>query len=451
MAVLSKAEELTRDEAEKVVGSTPEAKGGVQTLPMSLIGNEAAGVYPYIDSIAWIDDDGVQKVRFGRTLSPLKDVSARTYFKLAKSERTWTVTLPGDPPIPYVLDWVRSKATGEVRAMLAKKTEKAEKWDKTHKPLSVIAMATQLIDVSEAVRPPGAEMAIIDEDGDVIYHSDTQRIGFENFFTETDRNRTLRSAVVARRAGHVDATYWGDDQSMYVLPLNGSQWTLVTFRAKRLTRVLNVEATLLTLSLLLLSATPYFLVYLAVLLLRPRYRAPRLWPDQTRHGDYLRLSFMLLALLRLFCLNNYALAPWASFCRHRHHSPSVDRDDVPRASPHRHTAPIRHRYRGLDHRHVDAGRAHVSRGDPSRAILRTCCGDRENDPDPGDARRGPADVRSSRPLEAGRPRARRLAKPATAIRLLHSLPRLRRVADHHRRGAAGHRLLHDQPARGGRS
>ena len=306
MAVLSKAEELTRAEAEKVV-DTPEA---VQTLPMSLIGNEAAGVYPYIDSIAWIDDDGVQKVRFGRALSPLKDVSARAYFKLAKSERTWTVS---DPPVPYVLDWVRSKATGEVRAMVAKKTERAETWDKTHKPLSVIAMATSLIDVGDAVRPPGAELAIIDEDGNVIYHSDTQRIGFENFFTETDRNRALRSAVVARRAGHVDATYWGDDQSMYVLPLNGSAWTLVTFRAKRLTRVLNVEATLLTLSLLLLSATPYFLVYMAVLLLRPRYRAPRLWPDQTRHSDYLRLSVMLLALLGLFCLNNYAFAPWASF------------------------------------------------------------------------------------------------------------------------------------------
>jgi hypothetical protein len=211
-----------------------------------------------------------------------------------------------------VLDWVRSKATGEVRAVLAKKTEASE-GDKTHQPFAVITMATDLIDVGDAVRPPGADLAIIDEDGSVLYHSDTQRIGFENFFIETDRNRALRSAVVARRAGHVDATYWGNDESMYVLPLSGSQWTLVTFRAKRLTRVLNVEATLLTLSLLLLSSTPYFFVYMAVLLLRPRYRAPRLWPDQTRHGDYLRLSFILLALLLLFCLNNYVFAPWASF------------------------------------------------------------------------------------------------------------------------------------------
>jgi hypothetical protein len=314
MAVLSKAEELTRGDAE----TADKGKDGAQKLPKSLTGNEAAGIYPYIDSIAWIGEDGYQRVRFGRTLSPLKDVSARPYFKLAKQERTWTV--PGDPPTPYVLEWVRSKSTGEVRAILAKKTEEAKGWDETHQPeekgrppFSVIALATNLIDISDAVPPPGAELAIIDETGNVIYHSDTQRIGFENFFTETDQNRALRSAVVARRAGRVDATYWGDDESMYVLPLSGSQWTLVTFRSKRLTRVLNVEATLLTLSLLLLSATPYFFVYLAVLLLRPRYRAPRLWPDQTRHGDYLRLSVILLALLLLFCLNNYAFAPWASF------------------------------------------------------------------------------------------------------------------------------------------
>src|SRR5436305_9459731 len=112
-------------------------------------------------------------------------------------------------------------------------------------------------------------MAIIDENGEVIYHSDTQRIGYENFFAEADRNRELRAAVVARRAGPVDASYWGDDQSMYVLPLTGSSWSLVTFRAKRLTRVLNVEATLLTLAMLLISSTPYLVLYVIVLLLKP--------------------------------------------------------------------------------------------------------------------------------------------------------------------------------------
>ena len=339
MAVLEAAEELTHDEAlkakalneKKPVQKALNDNKPVQKLPAELMENPNARLYPYIDSIAWIDKDGMQRVRFGRIPGLLNDVSDRDYFKLAKQERTWTIPADGrertwtiaaggkdQPTTRYVLEWVRSKSTGEVRAILAKKTDEAKNWDADHPeeapppPFTVIAMATDLIDITDAVRPPGVEMAIIDETGEVIYHSDTQRIGYENFFAEADRNRDLRSAVVARRAGPVDATYWGNDQSMYVLPLNSSSWTLVTFRAKRLTRVLNVEATLLTLVMLLLSSTPYFIVYLAVLLIKPRYRAPRLWPDEARHSDYLRLSFILLALLLLFCLNNYALSPWAS-------------------------------------------------------------------------------------------------------------------------------------------
>jgi hypothetical protein len=295
MDVLSKAETLTAEEAQSKAQGAP-----TQNLPTTLLKDPVVAAYPYIDSVAWIDDAGTQRVRFAPILTPPSDVSARQYFKLAKLERTWTVAGHS-----YVLEWVRSKSTGEVRAILAKKTSVAA--------LPVIALATELIDISHAVRPPGVEMAIIDENGEVIYHSDEQRISFENFFAEADRNRDLRSAVVARRAGAVNVTYWGDDQSMYVMPLTGSTWTLVTFRAKRLTRVLNVEATLLTLVMLLLNATPYFVLYIVVLLLKPGYRAPRLWPDEARHGDYLRLSIILTVLLVLFCLNNYMLAPWSSF------------------------------------------------------------------------------------------------------------------------------------------
>src|SRR5258706_8074069 len=66
----------------------------------------------------------------------------------------------------------------------------------------------------------------------------------------SDWSSDVCSSDLQRPARLVSATYWGEDQSMYVRPLTGSSWTLVTFRAKRLTRVLNVEATLLTLMML---------------------------------------------------------------------------------------------------------------------------------------------------------------------------------------------------------
>jgi hypothetical protein len=270
------------------------------------------GIYPYIDTLIWVDKDGTQQLKFSREASAPVRVAQRRYFKDALADRTWTVEEVREAPPArwkpkhdYVLEWVRSMSTGTVLAVLAKKTTKPE--------FPVIALGTELIDVSHAIAPPGVEMAIIDENGAVVYHTDAQRIGYENFFAEADQNRELRSAVVARRAGYVSATYWGEDQSLYVRPLNGSPWTLVTFRAKRVTRVLNIEGVLLTLMLLLLSGTPYIAGYAAVLIVAPSYRAPRLWPDPGRWDDYLRLCILLVACMALFRLNNYLLSPWSSF------------------------------------------------------------------------------------------------------------------------------------------
>ncbi len=301
MTVLNRAQAL----AGPVPTSADESK-----IVRGLTDPRNVGGYPYIDSIAWIDKDGKQKVRFDfRKATPVGDVGQRQYFRDALINRTWTVKEQ-----PYVLEWVRSRSTGEVRAVLAKNTRDPRLPLNAPDPLyPVIAMSTDLIDITHAVRPTGVEMAIIDEYGEVIYHSDNERIGYENIFTETDRNRELRSAVLARRQSHVSASYWGEDKSMFVQPLTGSRWTLIVYRAKRLTRVLNVEAALLTLLLLLISAAPYVLLYIFVLVVVPGYRAPSIWPDESRRSDYLRLCVIYLALLLLFALTVYVLTPWSAF------------------------------------------------------------------------------------------------------------------------------------------
>jgi hypothetical protein len=293
--VLAAAEKITRPIAAAATGNLSAQFGS------EITNNEEIAKYPYIDSIAWIDKDGQQRVRLARVTRPANNVGDRKYFQLALKERTESVN-----GVDYVLEWVRSKVNGEVRAVLAKRADEPA-------PFPVVSIGTELIDISHAVRPPGVGLAIIDENGEVIYHSDSQRIGYENFFAEADRNRDLRSAVLARRSGNVTASYWGEDQSMFVRPLAGSRWTLVTFRPKRLTRVLNVEGALLALVLLILNSSPYLILCIIVLLVAPQYRAPSLWPDATRFGDYLRLCLILPGILLLFAVSNYTLAPWSAF------------------------------------------------------------------------------------------------------------------------------------------
>ncbi len=285
----------------RVQGLTAALPPGSIPLPRSIADDPIVGRYPYIDTVSWIDPAGEQRVKLRNgDAAPLVRVADRRYFRDALANRTWTA---GGQR--YVLEWVQSRTTGATTAVLARNTG--------NPALPVIAMATELVDVTHGVRPPGVEVAVIDEGGAVVYHSDNQRIGYENFFAEADRNRELRSAVVARRAGLVTAQYWGEDTAMYVRPLTGSPWTLVAFRAKRLTRVLNVEGALLTLFMLLLNALPYLITFILVLVLAPGYRAPRLWPDAARGPDYLRLSLILLALLVLFWANDYVLTPWSAY------------------------------------------------------------------------------------------------------------------------------------------
>ena len=273
-----------------------------------LFDDKAVAAHPYWTSFFWIDRDGVQRYKAStRARTPLLDVSKRRYFTDARDQRTWDALPKSDgyPRHPYALEWVQSMTTGETQAVIAKRVDEKD----GNKNLPVIALSTQLIDVSLAVPPPGVAFAIVDEQGNVIYHADEQRIDREDFFAETDFDRELRAAVLGRTDIFVTSAYWGEDQRMFVHPLPNTPWTLIAFRGKRLVRAINVQALLLTLLLLMFNSLPYVLVALAVLAVAPWYRAPSLWPDPRRTGDYTRLASILALASIAMSLSIYALEP----------------------------------------------------------------------------------------------------------------------------------------------
>jgi hypothetical protein len=257
--------------------------------------------YPYIRSFAWIDEAGFQRFKYkGREeKNPRVSVRNRRYFRDARDGVTWRVGDAEGRQGEYVLEWVRSAATNEITAVMSRRTNV--------EVLPVLAMTTDLVNFAAAVRPPGVELAVIDEEGNVVYHSDQQRIGYENFFAETDWDADLRAAVVSRQAHVFNASYWGEDYRMYARPLEHSPWTLVTFSGKRLPRVMNFEAVLLAALLMLLNAAPYLFLYLAVLIAWPWYRAPSLWPDPTRGRLYAAVSGSGMAGTALFVALIYAV------------------------------------------------------------------------------------------------------------------------------------------------
>jgi len=252
-------------------------------------------VNPYIETATWIDPAGRQhyKVTMARG-SPLLDVSARQYFRDAKLEKYL-------PLRDVSFQSIRSLTTGEPEVVVATRS------GLDHLP--VVAATVNLVRITHAVLPPGYRFAIINDDGQVLLHSEPQRNGYENFFAETDDDRTIRSAVFARKEVFETVRYWGEDHTAYVHPLQDLPWTLVVLRSKELLRTANTDSLAMTLVLLLTHSMAFVLLLVAVLLWNPRYRAPAAWPHDSKQGEYWRLIEVFVATIVTAVACFYALDP----------------------------------------------------------------------------------------------------------------------------------------------
>ncbi|MEK6374566.1 MAG: cache domain-containing protein [Acidobacteriota bacterium] len=271
----------------------------VKPQPRYVLGDVSK--YVYFSFFAWIDRNGRQRYK-GAVGSerPLVSVGQRDYFRETLAGRRWNVTDPEKSEAhDFVLESLRSSTTGGVETVLAVPTGLED--------LPVFAVTAQMVHVTRPVLPPSYRFAFIDGSGNVIFHSDERRNRNENFFAETDFNRELRSAVSARHEAFVNLHYWGRDQRAYVKPLANLPWSVVVFRDKALLRSVNVETILLTLVLLICNSMLYLVVFAIVVVARPAYRAPSIWPIAQNDDLYRRLVLMyalsiLLALTSAFAL-----------------------------------------------------------------------------------------------------------------------------------------------------
>ena len=244
--------------------------------------------YPYFSSFALIrDGQQYAKWTLASFVTPMVRVADRDYVTY------WDVKRPDT----FYLDSIRSRTTGLGEAILSKPFRGRT---------SVSALTIPLKTLLDPVLVPGFGFALIDDSGRVLFHSDSEHNLSESFFTETDGSRRLRALVAARHEEHLDLPYWGEDHRAFLKPVKieglGAEWSLVTFYDKQLIRTVNMEG--------IISATFYTLVYcgvfvcvvLGLLMFRPSYRAPWLWPDAEHAGIYLRLLLSHAALAAAFAV-----------------------------------------------------------------------------------------------------------------------------------------------------
>ena len=261
--------------------------------------------YPFFDTFSLIDGGGRQVVKAspGNRVSGALSVADRQYFDAVNSGRAWRGV--SVCPRGCFVEAVRSWTTGEQRAVLSAPTGRADR--------PVAALSIPLRSMINAVLPVGFQFAVIDENHKVVFHSDPERNGYEDFVTEADRNRRLRAVVAARSAGALNINYWGRAHRAYVQPSVVPHWSIVTLHDKESTRGLNVESTALTALFLVV----YMTLWVAAVAVVLRMGAAWLWPDPHRRAHYWLLAGVYVLFLGVFAalvpLGDTSALLWAAF------------------------------------------------------------------------------------------------------------------------------------------
>ena len=262
--------------------------------------------YPLFETFSLIDRDGMQKLKssLGVFVPPRISVASRDYFV------HWQVARPNERRF---VESIRSLTTGKHEIVVSKPG--------TSPGFPVAALAVQQFrSLIDTVSIPGFTFAIVNRQGDLLFHSQAEHDATENFFAETDGNRRLRALIDARQRGWLNLQYGGDEYRAYASPMalqDVADWSLITFFDKQLLRTLNVDWLILASLFVAIYAGVYLAVIVAVHFTRPMYRAPWIWPSSDLSHTYLQMAIALAILaggwLAGFALLSNAELLWSAW------------------------------------------------------------------------------------------------------------------------------------------
>ncbi|MEO9481869.1 MAG: hypothetical protein ABJG47_00395 [Ekhidna sp.] len=187
---------------------------------------------PYVEfnHVFWIDEQGVAKANMQHTLLNLQpsriEVSSREYFQRIVEDRMWKFkkdSLDFNFFLQSIVSWndFTNEAAVSIPSKLIENKFLTDKY-----PVAV--MTSQLRSVMDPILPQGYQFAIIDEAGQVKFHSDKDRILQENFLEETRNSADIRSAIYSRTGMETNIKYHNVDHRAFIQPINSMPLYLIT-------------------------------------------------------------------------------------------------------------------------------------------------------------------------------------------------------------------------------
>ncbi|MET0551606.1 MAG: cache domain-containing protein [Vicinamibacteria bacterium] len=260
--------------------------------------------YPYFASMSWAAENGDQVARW-RTTPPepggrpepdgLLSIAARDYFRAVRDDRLWPSggARGGGDGVPFYIQSIRSLSTGRPGAALSIPSAGLGQ------PL-MAAVTTRLLSVWDPVLPPDVGLAVVDRDGEVLFHSDPAQALTHNLLAETQDDGRLRAAVSGPADAVSSGRYWGRRHRFAAAPLREVPWTLVAFRDEAPARAVGAAAVRGALALALAYAVVAGALAWLALTVADRRGARGPWPRPSRRSAYAEATATLAVLAALW-------------------------------------------------------------------------------------------------------------------------------------------------------
>ena len=297
--------EISCGDAKEANGQNRKRCFGRKGVPVDPLLND----YPYLTNAAWVDSSGQQRIKWTTkpTTPSLVPVSDRAYFQDIQADRFWNYKWKDQNSHKYYLEPVYSRTTGSQQVILAMRPGKEGGW------VSTIDFAAVSLIHGVLPKDLGYGYCVINNEGEVLFHSDDTRNQVENFLRESDNDTYLRSVILAHESKSMNAQYLGVGHRLFVTPIPNTPWTLVTFRDKQIARAGCLEFIAYAIYLFCVYALVLLILWGIYYIWKREDRSALLWPYEKRAANYylsiaVNLVLALVLALAIASFNRWLVA-----------------------------------------------------------------------------------------------------------------------------------------------
>jgi hypothetical protein len=192
-------------------------------------------IYPNLTRVLWVDSAGNTLAKWNPLTftTPLTRVTTYEFFRQLKE-----IESDDNPKNDLIIYPGKSNTTREYQFYIAKRDTQHVLTLVGDKPIFVrsigILLAASLNCSTYPVLPPGFGFCIIDNQGNVLLHSDSRRNLSENILAETRGNKRLMGALNYRNSVMVrDAVLYGQRENLFITPVKDQPLAIVVFFDKK--------------------------------------------------------------------------------------------------------------------------------------------------------------------------------------------------------------------------